>query len=108
MYTSIPNGFGWSLVTLALALSTCPAFCDYFQNGKLSSGGVYGGHSYQHILVEEAEQSDHGRYTNGHSDNKWYWDDSGKRWIGYLLGYVCWLLKYLVLVLSKSPIRVSD
>lgn len=77
MYTSIPNGFGWSLVTLALALSTCPAFCDYFQNGKLSSGGVYGGHSYQHILVEEAEQSDHGRYTNGHSDNKWYWDDSG-------------------------------
>lgn len=101
MYIPNPRCFGWSLVTLALALSTCPAFCDYQQNGKLSSGSVYGGHSYQHILVEEAEQSDHGRYTDGNSGNKWYWDDSGKRLPGYSLGFVCWLLTWFGLLVTS-------
>ncbi|XP_042863558.1 uncharacterized protein LOC122247911 isoform X3 [Penaeus japonicus] len=74
------HGSGWPLVALVVVLSLRPAVCDYERNGKLSSGSIFGGHSYQHILVEEAEQGgghDHGRYTDGHSGNKWYWDDSG-------------------------------
>lgn len=67
----VPRG---TVLVLSWALLTTRGLCNYWDNGKLTSGVNYGGKGYHHILVEELQGS--GTYSGGSSE---YWSGSGSR-----------------------------
>lgn len=75
------------LVLLGMISSVMSVKDDEFKNGKLTSGQVYGGHKYHHILVEpKAEKSRSSSASTRHFDSSnnepnefaWFTSSRGK------------------------------